>query len=188
MPVKVDLQADGFRDALDELAALTPATKRASTRAQNKTLRWSRTQAASRLAKINNVPVKVMRERVRSFPAKPGKEFALLWLGVWPLPAAKAGRLSQTRSGAKAGRHAFAGAFVATMPAGAVGVFERAINGRRRTADRPQTSSPNLPIVPQYVQIEGAREVEQQLVSEGGRRYRDLMIQELNFELNVKGK
>ena len=188
MPVKMDIKASGVDDALASIAELTPATQRAATRAQNKTLRWARTQAASRLAKLNNVPVKALRARTRSFNARPDRPYALLWTGVFPLLAAKAGRISQTRNGAKAGLHGFPGAFVATMPDGNTGIFRRAANAQRRTADRPQTSSANLPIAPQYVPIRGAAEVERALAAEGEQRYHTLLVRELNFELNVKGK
>ena len=188
MPVNIGLETKGTDEALAEIATLTPAAKRAATRAQNKTLRWARAQAASRLAKINNVPSRAIRGRVRSFPANPAKPYALLWLGVWPLSPSAGGNMSQTRSGARAGRNVFPGSFVATMPDGNTSIFDRARNGQRRTAGRPATSPANLPIVQQSIYLEGQDEVQAQLVDEGADRYRALMIQELNFELNVKGK
>ena len=204
MAVSVDLQAAGFKDSLEELAALTPATKRAARRAQNKVAVFAGARGARLLAKANDLPVKVIRERMRVYRATPKKEFASVWIGVFPVHADKAGRVRQTKGGAAAGRHIYPDYFVATMPStGHVGVFIREANyqpkllkgstlvkrssgSKRWTSDRPSTSSPNLPIKRAVINLQELDETRADMAREGERRYRELLIQELNFELNVK--
>jgi len=197
VPVKIGLQTAGVDDALAEIAALTPAARRAATRAQNKLAKWVGVHAARAIAQANQLPVKVIRDRVRLTRAKAGKpgkpgsgsvdQGSTVWIGTLTIPASKAGRVRQTRAGAAAGRHIYPDFFVATMPGGYTSVYQRHGAGQRWSKDRPRTSGPNLPIKESSITLEELEETRADLLRDGEDRYRALLVQELNFELNVKG-
>ena len=192
MSIKISMQTTGIDDALAEIAALTPASKRAATRAQNKLAKWVGARGASAIAKANQLPVKVMRQRLRVVRAKPSTgrvdKGARVWIGTLPIASRKAGRVRQTSTGAAAGKHVYPDFFVATMPSGHTGVFTRMGTAARWTWGRPRTSPPNLPIVEANITLQDLHEIRAEMLQEGGRRYRELLVQELNYELNVRNK
>ena len=206
MAIKMGLKATGIDAALAEIAELTPATKRAATRAQNKVAVFAGARGARLLAKANRLPVKVIRDRTRIYRAKPNREWANVWIGAWPIPAERAGPIRETRNGAAAGRWIYPDYFVATMPkTGHTGVFIRTVNyqpklsknsgvvkgssgSKRWTDGRPSTSSQNLPIERAVIDLQELEETRADMAREGEARYRKILIEELNFELNVKGR
>ena len=173
--------------------------QRASERAQKRTIRettkWAARESTRELARANRIPMRALRRR--PWERRQGRagrmrwtiddEQANAWIGTLPVKAAYLGRLSQNSRSARAGRHTFPGAFIATMPATRggnrhTGIFRRANELTRWSEGRPRTSSKNLPIIEQRVALENAAAVE---ASVGGRlpvRYREILRQETRFE------
>ena len=185
----------GIDQALAAIGGLSAASRRAATRAQNKVAKQLGVQGARAIARANQLPVKVIRDRLRVKSARPGKvsdgqtdQGARVWIGTWPIPASKAGRVRMTRAGAAAGKHIYPDYFVATMSSGHRSVFQRVGKGQRWTPGRPRTSSPNLPIAEATITLVELEQTRAELGREGEDRYRKLLIQELNYELNVKNQ
>ena len=171
------------------------ASERAQKRTMRKTAQWAGRESARGLARSNRIPLRALQRRPWERRAgRAGRmrwtiddEAANVWIGTLAVKAAYIGKLSQNSRSARAGRHTFPGAFIATMPATAsggqhTGVFRRANETTRWTAGRPHTSSANLPIIEQRVHLEGAQAVEADVGSRLFPRYREILRQETNFE------
>lgn len=172
----------------------------ASRRAINKTLSWVRTHGRRALAHTAGIPVKALNARGRVSVVRAGRNQlgGEVWFGYLPIAAAFVGKVRQTRTGARAGRHSFPGAFVAEMPiqgrsasarfgiagaapTGHVGIFKRKGTLTRRTFGRPDTSSPNLPIEEQRVALPNARSALRSVFAKVPGRLRKTFLQEANF-------
>ena len=188
MTTRAGVELRGVDQALASIAGLSAATRRAATRAQNKVAKQIGASAARAIAKANQLPVKALRKRLRVKRAKPDDDQgALVWVGTLPIAASQAGAVRETRSGAKAGRHSFPHGFVGTVSGGFRSVFERKGTSQRWSKGRLRTSSPNLPIAEGRIVLSGVEGARANALHEGEERYRAAMIQELNYELNVKG-
>ena len=64
---------NGIDQALAAIGGLSAASRRAATRAQNKVAKQLGVQGARAIARANQLPVKVIRERLRVKSARPGK-------------------------------------------------------------------------------------------------------------------
>lgn len=174
-------------------------THRAQQRALRKTAQWAGRQSARELARANRIPLRVLQRR--PWERRTGRagrmrwtiedDRANVWLGTLPVRAAYIGTLKQQKRGARAGRHTFRGAFVASMPATRSGnrhrgIFKRAerLSARSRgwTSGRPRSSPRNLPIREQRVHLENAAQVEASVGAQLPARHRELLRQESRFE------
>jgi hypothetical protein len=178
----IRIETRGLRETLTALLATPKQVETAERRAVNKTARWASATAARRIAEANAIPLKAItrgrigkRGRVRVRLARRGGISASVWLGTLPVPGAYAGRLTQTRRGARAGRHFFERAFLATMPTGHRGVYRR-------------VGPASLPIREQTVKLDLAGRIVAQVERELPARLSSLLRQELHFELNVRGR
>jgi len=96
----------------------------ATVRALNRTMSWVRTQAKREGAAALKVPVGHVNRRMRSYKASKKNRSALLTFITGGISAATL-KPRQTKKGVTAGRHRFAGAFVAKGIAGKTVVFKR---------------------------------------------------------------
>lgn len=80
---------------------------------------YRRVRAKKTLSKVKNRS-KIMR--------------GVVWLGTMKIPAKYGGRTRNVKGGAKAGRHFFENAFVATMKSGYRGIFYRKPDGKLEQA------------------------------------------------------
>jgi plasmid stabilization system protein ParE len=179
MPIKIDIIGGDLEQVVRDIEAQSPAARRALIRAVRRVTRSASSQAARDVAKRSKVPVRALRESSRVFTRLPAntqrdKVSGSVWLGQLPLPARYIGALSQTPTGARAGRYRFEGAFVAQMRSGLRSVFRRVRKSR-------------LPIKQEAVALTVAEPVMRQIERASRARLRDVLIRELNFELNVKG-
>jgi len=149
---------------------------RALVRAINKTLTWAVSQGLRAIASANDVPLKALRgrRRGRKRNASRRNQVGTAWFGILPVRASDVGTPRQSRLGARAGKHFFSGAFVATMPSGHIGIF------KRRTQSR-------LPIIEQVVRLQSAETAIDGVARQTSTRLETVFAQEFNFEVNVKG-
>jgi len=170
------------------------ASRRAQKRALRKTAKWAGKESTRQLARANRIPMRALRKGSGGRAGSAGRmrwtiddEQANVWIGTRPVKASYLGKLSQNSRSARAGRHTFRGAFIATMPATAsgrqhTGIFRRADQTTRRTAGRPRTSPANLPIIEQSVRLDNADQVEADVEGQLPERYRKVLGQEQRFE------
>lgn len=92
----------------------------------------------ARAALIRKHRVKLSRRLIK-------RDVALIWTGSRPIKPKQLGKLTQNRTGAKAGRVEFPGGFIATMPNGKVSIWKRKYQKR-------------LPIIEQKLFIDAAAE------------------------------
>ncbi|WP_410543331.1 phage tail protein [Wolbachia endosymbiont of Pentalonia nigronervosa] len=97
----------------------------ATTRALNKTALWVKAQAAKEISKEKQIKLNLIRKRLRIFKAKTSRLDVLIRANLYNIRASSLGKMKQTRTGAKAGKHEFIGGFIAVMPRGYKGAFKR---------------------------------------------------------------
>lgn len=158
--------------------------RRALLRTINKVLASVRSQGLRAIATAHDIPSSALRRRRRAAVVRASRAnlSGLAWFGTVPVKAGYLGKPKQSRLGARAGRHSFEGAFVATVPGGHIGIFRRKENASRRTLGRPGTSSPNLPIVEQVVKLSAARAALAPIESGLPDQIAKVFQQEMNFE------
>ncbi|MGM0562822.1 MAG: phage tail protein [Pseudomonadota bacterium] len=139
--MRVSVKGD-IKASLKHLKGISPRVVRpASVTALNRTVKPAHTQAVRTTGKIEELPAKVVRDRVRFYKATRRKASASIVGLTLPLPVAKAGTPRQLKKkGARAGKHLVPGGFVADMEGGHVGIYKR--KGKAR-----------LPIQEQYIHI-----------------------------------
>ena len=117
----INLQLDAFN--IPALFQAKPAQiKKAHRRAMGKTLRWLNTRITRELGAQFDLPQRVFQVRAKKqFDADSGS----LWIGLNPIAAHWLGRARQTKKGVSVRKHRFAGAFIAKMSNGHIGVFKR---------------------------------------------------------------
>lgn len=173
MRIRVDAEnLEGVQTAL----LLYPRQARAALRRTvNKTLGWTRTQGSRAVAQEHALPLKVLRgrKRVAVHPATGDDVSGVAWFGLAPVKAAYFGTPRQTDTGATVGGRSFAGAFVARMPSGHLGVFKRAGSSR-------------LPIKEQTVSIRSSENALRRIAAQVPGRLRTVFRQELNYLTNVR--
>jgi len=171
--------------ALAEIAGLGAAGQRAASRTVRKVTRWASGRIARDIARSSRVPLRALTKggstgrgkRIRARLPRQGEMSGSVWVGWSPIKATYVGRLSQNRrpgGGARAGQHRFPGSFVATMRSGHRGVFTRSVESR-------------LPIEEEGVELLEAEAAVRRAKDEMGLRIQNVLRQELNYELNVKG-
>ncbi len=165
----IQLSLDVFD--IPAIFAATPAQiKTAQRRAMGKTLRWLNTRITRELGSKFDLPQRVFQVRAkREFNADSGS----LWVGLNPIAAQWLGKARQTKKGVSVRKHRFAGAFIARMKNGHVGVFKR-------------SSSRALPIetVTAKVVENGSAEIEEALAryeKQAVAQYRRIFAHELQY-------
>jgi hypothetical protein len=175
--ITVEIDPRQIAEVEEALQAFPRQAARAAVRAVNKTLAWVGTHGSRAIARDNDVPLKALRQRrrVRIGKASPSQLRGVAWFGVVPIAASYVGALRQTRTGARVGKHAFEGGFIATMPTGHTGIFSRL--GKTR-----------LKIREERVDLDGASAALASLRAQVPARLRTTFIQEFHYEAIVKGQ
>jgi len=171
IPIRVD--AKPLQKLRTFLHGTPVASNRAAYRAINKTLKWVDTRARRALAAEFGLPVSALKKarRLTTIRAIPRRLSGVIWYGVSPIKASYFGKPRQTKKGAKAGKHVFPGAFVATMKSGHTGIYTR-----RGTA--------RLPIDEATVPLNNAQSIVAPIDALIPERLKTVFIQELNYELS----
>lgn len=118
MPVEIQIQSKELVDLVEQFNAIdAKKLERAMKRAARKAARWVSTRTIRAVSKETRIQQKVIRNRRKN--ARGGKTG--VWLGLNPVGV---GRLNpkQTKTGVRAARQTYTGAFI--LPSGAVAVRE----------------------------------------------------------------
>ena len=185
MPGYLSVSVEGLDETIDSFDALDAQIDRASNRAKNKVAKWAARQVARAIAADDQVPLRSLyknqgrthrhKKRVQFLLADRGRSgYAAVWVGYNPIKAAYIGKLRQQRRGARAGKHFYEGGFLATMRSGHQSVFKR--HGKAR-----------LPIDEQYAPLASAERNVNEVARRIPLRLSDVLEQELNYEVNVRG-
>jgi len=94
-------------------------------RALNKTALWVKSQSVKEIAKEKLLKQKIIRNRLQVLKANRKQLIAKVLASLHGVKANQMGSMRQTKTGAKAGKRHFKGAFVATMPSGHTGIYKR---------------------------------------------------------------
>ncbi|TAN49045.1 MAG: hypothetical protein EPN21_13245 [Methylococcaceae bacterium] len=175
--IRLQVSLDGLDEAVSEFAALPRQIERASKRTIRKVTAFATSQLARQVALTTQIPLSVLihkgkGRRISSRIAPDGS--GAVWLGYNPVKSGYIGQLQQDEGGAWARQFYFEKGFVARMRSGHQGVFKRF--GKAR-----------LPIDEQTVAMLGAKDAAERVAKLVGPRLRDVMRQELNYEVNVRG-
>jgi hypothetical protein len=169
--ISLHVELSGLEDVMRDIEAMPAQIDRAMKRTIRKGTQYAAGQVIRGLATANNIPQRILRNR--RVKTRIGDELGSVWIGHNPVAVSYLGTPRQTKSGAKVGARAFPGAFVATMPTGHTGVF------RRRGQSR-------LPIQEVMQPLDKAGQVADEVVNRLPDRLRTILLQELNFEANVR--
>lgn len=167
--MRIELFQENLDTAIHVIDQAPGAAKRAVRRAQNKTIRWTRTQVRRAVSREAQLPQKLLKGRFRLSTASARNTRAILWVGLNPIPAIDAGNARQTKRGVTVGKHRFDHAFIATMPSENTGVYLRVTRKR-------------LPIVEQTIDIQPSDAAMNDIHSRMLGRFNAIAAQELNFE------
>jgi hypothetical protein len=115
---------------------------------------------------------RVRRGKVESDGAIDAK--TKLWIGTRPISVFALGTPVKTKKGIRSGGKSFPGAFVATMPSGGTSVFRR--KGRSR-----------LPIEKVTYPLELTLRTQREAQQHAGERLQAELVNQLNYEVNVRG-
>ena len=169
----ISIDLSGTDDALVRgfMLSKSKALHKAMLRAVRKTHGWLARQLASAIAKETLIPRKNIKFRVLSnFDGK--SLTGRIWIGLNPLSARRAGEPRQARFGARAGKHRFEKAFVASMKNGPAHIWKRSSDAR-------------LPIEKQLIDIEEpGMEVISRLEKRAEGYFQSRLNEELNYALN----
>lgn len=125
-PSEISALADQLGRTIDDVQAAAQQSSRA-------TAEWLQGRIVKDLVDQTSVSQKVFARRVKRYVRVSGSA-QRVFVGLFRPEASQSnlGRLTQGPTGARAGKHFFKGAFVATMPSGFVGIFRRSNRGGRR--------------------------------------------------------
>lgn len=171
----------GLEGVIAAFQADAEQIRAASRRAVNKTLKWVWTRARRDIAAHVGVAQKLLANRFHVKEARAlsgGAVSGSAWIGVNPIrvTAEAFGKLTQTKTGARAGKHTFPGAFVFLTPKkDKPGIYRR--RGKKRTP---------IDMVKIEVEDDGTRAAIDGIAAEAGERLVETLRQELNYEVNVK--
>lgn len=196
----VDVKINFAREVQQATAALQSTPKQleiAGNRAIKKTMRWLQTRIARELSQTLGLAQKVLKPRFSLKTVGKGADQAtVLWLGIAPILAEKAGNARQTKAGVSLGKRRYEGAFIASMYGydDAVWIRAKRNNGRYHTTSKQRKPNPNsisselrgrFPVQHIAVDIgDQAAEIFKRFESRIPEEFRKILGQELNYVVN----
>jgi len=92
----------------------------------NKTLNSHKRDFTRNVSKVANIPIRLIKQKIHLYKANQRYRSGLLWSNVSPIPLIKLSKNATERvDGVKVGKRLAKGAFVATMPSGHIGIYDR---------------------------------------------------------------
>lgn len=210
------IQIENLEQTIRQLQNYSPATRAAANTAVRKTVNWAARQVARGVSARSDVTQRSLlspgssgkaKRIYKRFPTRRRAQSAgSVYLGYNPIKTGYVGAIRPWKRGQtpRVRSHRFPGGFVATLPSGHRGIFRRGIGTtaqgiktkRRKGAPRrePRPLSKNkwgvttLPIDEQLVFLEESEELVRSLEIDAGPRLRSTLLQELNFQLNVRNR
>lgn len=163
-----------INQTIKDINATKQQVRLAAVRALNKTALWLKLQAAKEISEEKQIKLTVIRKKLRIVKARAGSLEVLIKANLYAVKAHLLGNMKQTRTGTKVGKHQFIGAFIATMPTGHRGIFNR----KGRTALPIQEVK--LPLEPEASKI-----IEELVIHEVEEVFEKFLRRELDFVSNV---
>lgn len=172
----VDIQINFARELQQASAALQSTPKQlhlAGQRAIKKTMRWVQTRLARELAQALNVSQKSLKTRFSLRNVGRGSDsVTILWLGIAPLAAERAGKARQTRKGVTVGKRKYEGAF-----------YRRVYGDEARVWKR--VGAERLPVKAEVIQVsDHAEEIFKRFEQRIPAEFQRIIKQELNYVVN----
>lgn len=132
--VSVSLDPSEINALADRLGRTVEDVQAAAQQSSHATAEWLRDRIVKDMVDQTGVAQKVFARRVKRYVRVGVGASQRVFVGLFRPEASQSnlGRLTQGPTGARAGKHFFKGAFVATMPSGFVGIFRRSNRGGRR--------------------------------------------------------
>jgi len=195
VPDILRIDASDVLEAFGDIEKLGRVGRIAIKRAVRKATQYALREAASQVAAETRIPRRALTEsgkgkRIHARGLEGNDNISprgYIWIGYNPIGASRVGKPRQTLKGTRVGKHEFPGSFVATMPSGFRSSFHRTRKARRVPADNRWGITTSLPIEEDVVPLQGAREAAKRVQLLARIRLRQLMAQELNFQINVRG-
>lgn len=214
MDVGIELRGATFDQIVHQFAAMPDQVRRARARALRKTQTWFKTRVRRELAKKARVPVKSVADRFYTSMVRPKDAEAKIWAGAWNLDAAGTGKPRQVGgrsfkgkkartqlAGVKVGnRRFYRGAWIGSPYGGREKVWIRLSSSwfsrglyptEYRAGSRFGDSGlrGRFPVVRAAIPIEEELErLFDQYGDQAETEFFKRFSQELNYELNVKGR
>ncbi len=204
MSLNLDVQFDkAIEDALIAgLVAMPRRIKFARARALRKTGIFVRKQIRREAAKALNMPQKAISDRFFLSRIRPDDDTARLYIGTWNVDPRSLGTPAQTALEVQVGRRFYRGAFLAAIYSGQEKVWIRrkskyysaALYPVRkrispRTGGMPAELRNRFPVIRAAVPIDAVlAKVVRRDEGEISSRFRKVLLQEINYEVNVRMK
>ena len=173
------LDLSGLDEAIAGFNALQEQIKRARYQAAKKASSYAGGLIARGISKADAIPLKTLtkggqsRRGQRVRVGKPFKSGGInVWVGYNPIRSAYLGRLTQQKAGARAGAHFFERAKIRTMKSGHKGAWY--IGAGKFIEAEAEINSARLVVAEARIKVPV--------------RMAQLMQQELNYQVNVKGR
>ncbi|HHY0482731.1 phage tail protein [Vibrio parahaemolyticus] len=196
----VDIKVN-FANELQRVSAKIAATpkqlEKAGQRAIKKTMRWMYSRVAREVSQLTGIPQKALKPRYSLKTVGKGAEaVTILWIGISPILAEKAGKARQTKKGVSLKKHRYDGAFVADMYGYNSAVWIRASRNHSQytTTGKPRKVNPNslpahlrgrFPVQHLAIDIsDSANQALKRLEARVPDEFRKKLDQELNYVVN----
>lgn len=121
--MKLDVKTD-LRAIQRDLKVIPPVIQKSTVRALNRTIQHVQSQSVKAIANAIAVPKKIIRQKAKIAKANRWQLSAKLSMNLLPIPAIKL-HPRQTKRGVNVAKQAYPSAFIAHMPSGHQGVFQR---------------------------------------------------------------
>ncbi|EGR3852969.1 hypothetical protein ACOCGL_003410, partial [Vibrio cholerae] len=162
-----------------------------------KTMRWMQTRISREVSQLTGIPQKSLKTRYHLRTVGSGANaVTILWVGISPVVAEKAGRARQTKKGVSVKQHRYDGAFVSDMYGYDSAVWIRATRNVNQYTTTSQRRKPNPNALPahlrgrfpvQHLAVDIAETATQSLRRLEARvpdEFRKKLDQELNYVMN----
>lgn len=180
------------------MQATTEQVAKAAQRAIKKTMRWLISRLARELGQALGVAQNVIKPRLSSKAIGKGSDQVhVLWLGVAPLAAEKAGRARQTKRGVSVAKRQYQGAFIKDVYGDGDAVWIRKSRASALGHDLPkwgrtkggsggdQLNRGRFPVMRVAIDMETiAAEIFRRYDRRAIARFGDVIDQELNYVVN----
>lgn len=189
-------------DALSRgLVAMPRQLQFARARALRKTGGWVRNEVKKLAAKQLRIPQKSIADRFYLTRIKPTDDVAKLWIGTWNVSPYALGKPVQSGFGVRVNKRSYRGAFLGKVYNAQEKIWIRkrskhydpelypVVRKRSAGAGVPPELRHRFPVVRAAIPIDAALDlVIKRNWQEIETRFRKTLVQEINYEVNVRGK
>jgi hypothetical protein len=179
--ISADINQSTINRVLANFSELPAQVIRAKKRAVKRVTAQTASLTRREMAKTNQITQKNLRKKKRVTTPRTTHEHGLVWVGYNDIAMIYAGKINNIKPGGIRFRgQTYPSGFIATMPSGHTGAFERKIDpatGQRMPRKIRELMYPlqNVELLVQSVRLQTGTKLEERFAAE------------LNYELNVRG-